>query len=61
MTNLLKDFRVEFMEMRKDRTRAQDTERGLDGIQTRICYRRRVLCSRYTTGPERFTHVLREL
>jgi ATP-dependent DNA helicase UvrD/PcrA len=35
------------------RTRARNTERGPDGIRTRICDRRRVLCSRYTTGPER--------
>src|SRR5271166_1854834 len=26
-------------------------ERGPDGIRTRICYRRRVLCCRYTAGP----------
>jgi hypothetical protein len=35
------------------RTGAQKNERGPDGIRTRICDRRRVLCSRYTTGPER--------
>jgi hypothetical protein len=35
------------------RTCAHNTERGPDGIRTRICYRRRVLCSRYTTGPQR--------
>src|SRR5271166_238074 len=35
------------------RTCAQRTERGPDGIRTRICDRRRVLCSHYTTGPER--------
>src|SRR5580704_3227198 len=35
------------------RTSAQKTERGPGGIRTRICYRRRVLCSRYTTGPQK--------
>ena len=32
---------------------APTTERGPDGIRTRICDRREVLCCRYTTGPIR--------
>jgi hypothetical protein len=35
-----------------NRTRAQNAERGPDWIQARTCYRRRVLCSHYTTGPK---------
>jgi hypothetical protein len=35
------------------RTGASERKRGPDGIRTRICDRREVLCSHYTTGPGR--------
>ncbi len=33
--------------------RSTEPKRGPDGIRTRICHHREVLCFRYTTGPAR--------